>query len=107
MPRENADREGQKAGNRAGKFLAENIARHRRSRKKLLEVAALHIVHKRAGVGNRRQDRCGKENCIARERFECDGLMRKQRRSRFLQHVDRQHIGKCAEQHAKHRAKNA
>ena len=105
-PGEDTDRERQEAGDRAGHLLAENVARHRRSRQKLLEVAALHIVHKRAGIGNRRQYRRGKENRVAGECLECDGLMRKQRRGRFVHHIDRQHIGKRAEQHAKHRAKN-
>ena len=107
MSGEYADRERQKAGYRAGKLLAEDVARHRRSRQELLEIATFHIVHKCAGVGNRRQDRRGEENRVAGERLERDGLMREQRRSRFIQHVDRQHIGKRAEQHAKHRAKNA
>jgi len=102
-----ADRERQKTGDRAGKLLAEDVARHGRSRQELLEVAALHIVHKCAGIGNRRQDRRCKENRVAGERFERDGLMHEQRRNRLVHHVNRKHIGERAEQHAKHRAKNA
>ncbi|MPM23525.1 hypothetical protein SDC9_69999 [bioreactor metagenome] len=107
MSGEYADRERQEAGDCAGQFFADDVTRHRRSRQKLLEVAARHIVHKRAGVRKRRENWCGEEDSVARERFERDGLMREQRRGRLVHHVDRQHIRKCAEQHAKHRAKNA
>ena len=77
VPGEYANRERQKAGDRAGQLLAEDVARHRRSWKKLFKVAALYIVHKSTGVGNRRQDRRGEEYRVAGDRFERDGLMRK------------------------------
>ena len=102
----NAAHERQRARERAGELLAEDIARDAGAGEVRLQIAALHVVHECAGIRDGREQRGGKEHRAARERTEGHRPMLEQHRGGRLRLEQQQHLRKRAEEHAQHAPKH-